>query len=377
MFTCAGCGAELFPTDAKFDSGSGWPSFTRALADGTIEEHEDKSFGMRRTEITCARCGGHLGHVFPDGPAPDRPPLLRQLALPRVRARPRADTGPHRDRPASAPPPIRPGGARARSGDGSAAGGVNRPGRRWSPGDQALLQQLEERAERVGLLGAARPDQQPAGVGQRLTGPERLLLGQDDPDAEVHRARAGRRSGTGPRPSGRNGRRRPRRPGGRPGGRRRWRSAAPGPTSSATISILNRRSPSSVSQLRCSRRPVTMHPHPLGQAEGHVLGQVPPGDDVEEGGGLLPLVGLPVLPPAVGGHADGAGGLSLAGVADLGVPGQVPDDRRGGGAAHWSVPSCTGVRRRPRRGTGRATRSGGGTTCDHAPCRTPLAATLP
>ena len=48
----------------------GWPSFTRALADGTIEEHEDRSFGMRRTEITCARCGGHLGHVFPDGPAP-------------------------------------------------------------------------------------------------------------------------------------------------------------------------------------------------------------------------------------------------------------------------------------------------------------------
>jgi peptide-methionine (R)-S-oxide reductase len=70
MFTCAGCGAELFPTDAKFDSGSGWPSFTRALADGTIVEHEDKSLGMRRTEITCARCGGHLGHVFPDGPAP-------------------------------------------------------------------------------------------------------------------------------------------------------------------------------------------------------------------------------------------------------------------------------------------------------------------
>jgi peptide-methionine (R)-S-oxide reductase len=70
MFTCAGCGADLFPTDAKFESGSGWPSFTRALAEGTIEEHEDTSFGMRRVEITCARCGGHLGHVFPDGPAP-------------------------------------------------------------------------------------------------------------------------------------------------------------------------------------------------------------------------------------------------------------------------------------------------------------------
>jgi peptide-methionine (R)-S-oxide reductase len=70
MFTCAGCGAELFPTDAKFESGSGWPSFTRALADGTVEEHDDRSYGMHRTEITCARCGGHLGHVFPDGPGP-------------------------------------------------------------------------------------------------------------------------------------------------------------------------------------------------------------------------------------------------------------------------------------------------------------------
>jgi peptide-methionine (R)-S-oxide reductase len=60
----------LFPTSTKFDSGSGWPSFTQALSDGTVVEHVDKSFGMRRTEITCARCGGHLGHVFPDGPAP-------------------------------------------------------------------------------------------------------------------------------------------------------------------------------------------------------------------------------------------------------------------------------------------------------------------
>ena len=69
-FTCAGCGAALFTTDDKFDSGSGWPSFTRAVAEGTVNQHEDRSFGMRRTEITCARCGGHLGHVFPDGPAP-------------------------------------------------------------------------------------------------------------------------------------------------------------------------------------------------------------------------------------------------------------------------------------------------------------------
>ncbi len=69
-FTCAGCGAVLFRTDAKFESGSGWPSFYRAAADGTIEEHEDRTFGMRRTEINCAACGGHLGHVFNDGPNP-------------------------------------------------------------------------------------------------------------------------------------------------------------------------------------------------------------------------------------------------------------------------------------------------------------------
>ena len=69
-FTCAGCGAALFPSSTKFESGSGWPSFYRALDEGTIDEHTDRKFGMTRTEITCARCGGHLGHVFPDGPNP-------------------------------------------------------------------------------------------------------------------------------------------------------------------------------------------------------------------------------------------------------------------------------------------------------------------
>ena len=68
VFRCAGCQAELFDTDSKFESGSGWPSFDRAKTAGTIIEHTDRNFGMARTEILCARCGGHLGHVFPDGP---------------------------------------------------------------------------------------------------------------------------------------------------------------------------------------------------------------------------------------------------------------------------------------------------------------------
>lgn len=68
VFHCAGCGAELFDTDGKFDSGTGWPSFDRATTKGTIVERTDRSLWMSRTEILCARCGGHLGHVFPDGP---------------------------------------------------------------------------------------------------------------------------------------------------------------------------------------------------------------------------------------------------------------------------------------------------------------------
>ena len=69
-FRCAGCGAVLFDTDSKFDSGSGWPSFDRAKSEGTIIERPDNSHFMRRVEIVCAQCGGHLGHVFPDGPHP-------------------------------------------------------------------------------------------------------------------------------------------------------------------------------------------------------------------------------------------------------------------------------------------------------------------
>jgi peptide-methionine (R)-S-oxide reductase len=68
-FTCAACGRPLFESDAKFESGTGWPSFTQPLGDA-VSTTTDRSHGMTRTEVHCADCGGHLGHVFPDGPAP-------------------------------------------------------------------------------------------------------------------------------------------------------------------------------------------------------------------------------------------------------------------------------------------------------------------
>jgi peptide-methionine (R)-S-oxide reductase len=69
-FLCAGCGKPLFESDTKFDSGTGWPSFTQPVDDEAVATTVDGSYGMTRTEVHCSDCGGHLGHVFPDGPRP-------------------------------------------------------------------------------------------------------------------------------------------------------------------------------------------------------------------------------------------------------------------------------------------------------------------
>ena len=69
-YRCAGCGEAVFSSESKFDSGTGWPSFTEAIEGGRVRTEEDHTLGMRRVEVLCANCDGHLGHVFPDGPAP-------------------------------------------------------------------------------------------------------------------------------------------------------------------------------------------------------------------------------------------------------------------------------------------------------------------
>ena len=70
VYRCSGCGQELFSSDTKYESGSGWPSFFKPIGEDCLQENADTSHGMRRVEVTCSRCDSHLGHVFPDGPRP-------------------------------------------------------------------------------------------------------------------------------------------------------------------------------------------------------------------------------------------------------------------------------------------------------------------
>ena len=90
-YECVCCGAPLFSSDTKFESGTGWPSFFQALDADAVEEKTDTSHGMVRTEARCRNCGAHLGHVFPDGPAADRPAVLHEQRVARASSARTAD----------------------------------------------------------------------------------------------------------------------------------------------------------------------------------------------------------------------------------------------------------------------------------------------